>query len=181
MINLYKITCSSIYVEFCNVSSKFWLRDNTDNLVWFVLSTQSFYKVSLRLIQSSISNVFKKLNERQQNLTHIFLMTFFWSALCFPIFLANFDQRTVWFCPCYPHHKDSVNKTFFCFKYLCLLSSFFQKAIWSDLCNSVFEKYFEYILLILKLDFNIAYYWATSLCLTSFNGTNAWNFRKATW
>ena len=42
--------------------------------------------------------------------------------------------------------------------------------LWYCLCR-VF-----WILLILKLTFNIAYYSATSLCLTSFHGMAAWNF-----
>ena len=42
--------------------------------------------------------------------------------------------------------------------------------LWYCLCR-VF-----WILLILKLTFNIVYYSATSLCLTSFHGMAAWNF-----
>ena len=46
--------------------------------------------------------------------------------------------------------------------------------LWYCLCR-VF-----WILLILKLTFNIVYYSATSLCLTSFHGSAAWNFWKQT-
>ena len=49
--------------------------------------------------------------------------------------------------------------------------------LWYCLCR-VF-----WILLILKLTFNIVYYSATSLCLTSFHGMAAWNFleKKNLW
>ena len=55
--------------------------------------------------------------------------------------------------------------------HLCLLSNFVQKTIQFDCCNSVFEEDFW----ILKLNINTAYYSATSLCLTSFQDTAAWN------
>ena len=72
-----------------------------------------FIKFHQRLIQFSISNaLFKQLNLRQCSLTHIVLnmIFFFRSALHFLIFLANFDQRTIWFDPCYPCFKDSIKK-----------------------------------------------------------------------
>ena len=45
----------------------------------------------------SISNAFKKLNRRQENLIHIVLkiMIAFRSELHFPMFPTNFDQRTI--------------------------------------------------------------------------------------
>ena len=51
----------------------------------------------------SISNAFKKLNRRQENLIHIFLkiMIAFRSALHFPMFPTNFDQRTIRSDTCY--------------------------------------------------------------------------------
>ena len=55
-----------------------------------------------RLLLFSISNAFKKLNLRQQNLTHIVLnMIVFRSALHFPMFPTKFDQRTIRFDQCY--------------------------------------------------------------------------------
>ena len=54
-----------------------------------------------RLMLSSVSIAFQKLNQRQQNLTHIVLniMVVFRSALHFPMFPTNFDQRTIQFDP----------------------------------------------------------------------------------
>ena len=69
-----------------------------------------------RLILFSISNAFKKLNRRQQNSTHIVLniMIVFQSALHFSMFSTNFDQRTIWFDPCYVLRVQS-KKIFFVF------------------------------------------------------------------
>ena len=59
----------------------------------------------------SISNTFRKLNQRQQNLTHIVLdmMIVFRSALHFLMFSTNFDQRTIRFDTCYVLRVVSKN------------------------------------------------------------------------
>ena len=71
-----KITYSSIYFEFYNISSEFWSRENTDNTVWPILSIENFHQ---RLVLFSISNAFKKFNSRQHNFTQFVLniMIFF--------------------------------------------------------------------------------------------------------
>ena len=64
---------------------------------------KGFITFHQRLMQFSISNAFKKLNWRQQNLIHVVLniMLVFQSALHFPMFPTKFDQSTIWFDPCY--------------------------------------------------------------------------------
>ena len=42
-----------------------------------------------------------------------FIFLFFWSASHFPIFLANFDQRTMWCDLCCSCSKDSMKKILF--------------------------------------------------------------------
>ena len=56
-----------------------------------------------RFMLLSISNAFKKLNGRQQNLTHIVLKItiVFRSALHFPMFETNFDERRIRSDTCY--------------------------------------------------------------------------------
>ena len=63
----------------------------------------------------SISNAFKKLNRRQQNLTHIVLniMIVFRSALNFPMLPTNFDRRIIQFDPCYVLRVLSKNIVLF--------------------------------------------------------------------
>ena len=136
----------------------------------------SFYQ---RLILFSISNAFKKLNQRQHNLTHIIcnVMVFLKCALHFPIFLANLDQRTIQF--------DSYwlillrlfwwfsRKTYF-------LISPVSSIKFCSKDNMVWPLGGFWILLILKLNFKIVYYSATPLCLTSFHGMAALNFQKQT-
>ena len=70
-----------------------------------------FITFDQRLMLFSISNTFRKLNRRQQNLTHIVLdmMIVFRSALHFLMFSTNFDQRTIRFDTCYVLRVVSKN------------------------------------------------------------------------
>ena len=89
--------------------------------IWFdpYCPHKVFITFHQRLILVSISNAFKKLNRRQQHLSHIVLniMVVFRSALHFPMFLTNFDQRTIRFDPCYVLRVLSKKKFFVCFKH----------------------------------------------------------------
>ena len=68
-----------------------------------------------RLMLFSVSNAFKKVNRRQQNLTHIVLniMIVFRSALDFPMFPTNFDRRIIQFDPCHVLRVLSKNIVLF--------------------------------------------------------------------
>ena len=70
-----------------------------------------------RLMLFSVSNAFKKLNCRQQNLTHIVLniVIVFWPVFHFPVFPTNFDPKTIRFDPCYVLRV--LSKNIFCFKH----------------------------------------------------------------
>ena len=83
----------------------------------------------------------------------------------------SLDQRTIQFNPYY------LLQLFWWFSWklsfwfhLCLLSNSVQKTVWVNLCDSTFvcDSVLFLIFLVLKLNFNIAYYSATSLCCTSF-------------
>ena len=90
----------------------------------------------------------------------------FWSKQVF------FDQKAIQFDPyCLLQLFWWFSRKLSVWFHLCLLSNFVQKTIQFDCCNSVFEEDFW----ILKLNINTAYYSATSLCLTSFQDTAAWN------
>ena len=73
----------------------------------------------LKAHNGSILNVFNKLrvNTVWPILSLIWFFTFFcllfvWSALHFPIFLVNFDQKPMQFDLCYPCSKDSIKTNF---------------------------------------------------------------------
>ena len=104
---------------------------------------------------------FRRILAKKQSSNFIF-----WSKQVF------FDQKAIQFDP------HCLLQLFWWFSWklsvwfhLCLLSNFVQKTIWFDCCNNVYEEDFW----ILKLNINTAYYSATSLCLTSFQDTAAWN------
>ena len=107
------------------------------HIVWFMLNFAMFlansdkqkiwtirfdpycpYKVLIkfhqRLTLFSISNAFKKLNQKQHNLNHIVLniMIHFQSALYFPIFLEQILIKGQYSLTCYSCFKDSFKKKF---------------------------------------------------------------------
>ena len=76
-------------VNFAVVSSKFWSKGNTNNTIWAMLSIKFLNEVSSKAHNSFISNVLKKLNQSQYNLTHIVLnMIFNFFSFIFLISIA---------------------------------------------------------------------------------------------
>ena len=75
----------------------------TIRTIWFgpYCPHKVFITFRQRLMLFSVSNAFKKLNRRQQNLTHIVLNIMIVSDLrcIFQMFPTNFNQRTIRFDP----------------------------------------------------------------------------------
>ena len=89
---------------------------NSNQEIWFdpYCPHKGFITFHQSLMLFSISNAFSKMNWRQQNLTHVVIniMIAFRSALHFPVFPTNFDQRTIRFDPC--HVLRVLSKNIFC-------------------------------------------------------------------
>ena len=89
----------------------------TIQTIWFdpYCPCKVFTTFHQKLMLFSVSSALKKLNWRQQNLTHIVLniMIVFWSVSHFPIFPTNFNQRIIQSDTCYVLRVLSKNIIFF--------------------------------------------------------------------